>query len=110
MHICDTPPCKNRPASPSPTPKSCSTSIRAASRFRRWGWAVSRSVTALHVLFLTLLVLPAVLPLFAAPAQAAWMQLFNLQLLAVLVAGAMVRLAVREFAGRGSRLISDLGL
>lgn len=56
---------------------------------------MSRGVTALHVLFLTLLVLPAALPLFAPPAPAAWLQLFNLQLLAVLLAGAMVRLAQR---------------
>ena len=60
-------------------------------RFRRWGWAVSRGVTALHVLFLTLLVLPAALPLFAPPASASLLQAFNMQLLAVFVAGALVR-------------------
>ncbi len=52
---------------------------------------MSRCVTALHVLFLTLMVLPAALPLFAgSAAMPFWLQLFNLQLLMIFIAGAMV--------------------
>ena len=56
---------------------------------------MSRCVTALHVLFMTLLVLPAALPLFGSAASPSLLQLFNLQLLVIFVAGAMVRHRVK---------------